>query len=483
MTELLSILDTIDSTSSEVVRRLEKGYKPPFAVAAFSQTQGRGRRGRTWVGEEGNFFLSLAVASPSLDRLSTMSLEVAVIVADWIWERFKFKPTLKWPNDLLHQGKKLGGILCETSISGDEVQYVVVGVGLNLVPVSNIEGRDVVSISEISNLSFDLTTLYRDLSDRIVKCLFTSKNVLGDFSKYGTEGSLWGKNGKLFKERQITSEGSLVLESLESHETERLSSSHHDFKWWLQDHNGESLWIGDLGNSRLKVAKVGSKIEDWHTFATAKHLAGKISIFKESSVLFLAAVGKNAVSDFRAEFLKRGILTVEVRKRSVFVDLGTYDLNQIGVDRLAFMEGFVASLSLPMRSSSVIGVLVSVGTATTMDAVRGDGVYLGGSILPGLQMGLGALASETSLLPRIRLSEQMGHLRSWRATSTTEDSMISGAQLSVLGPLHKILEDLRLEFPRADIKVVLTGGGAHFFPDYIQDDSLILKGIRVMTLG
>jgi pantothenate kinase type III len=61
--------------------------------------------------------------------------------------------------------------------------------------------------------------------------------------------------------------------------------------------------------------------------------------------------------------------------------------------------------------------------------------------------------------------------------------MVSGAQLSVLGPLHKILEDLRLEFPTADIKVVLTGGGAHFFPGYIQDDSLILKGIRVMTLG
>ena len=220
-----------------------------------------------------------------------------------------------------------------------------------------------------------------------------------------------------------------------------------------------------------------------HTFVSAKDLAERFSISKESSVLFLAAVGKNAVSEYSAEFLNHGFHTVEVRKRSVFVDLGFYDLSQIGIDRLAFMEGFVANLSLAMRSSSVIGVLVSVGTATTMDVVTGDGLYLGGSILPGLQMGLGALASETSLLPLIRLSEQMGQLTNWRATSTTEESMVSGAQLSVLGPLHKILEDLRLEFPKADLKVVLTGGGARFFPGYIQDDSLILKGIRVMTLG
>lgn len=484
MASLLTVLDTIDSTSSEVMRRLASGQQAPFAVAAYSQTQGRGRRGRTWVGEEGNFFLSLALKAPSLDRLSTVSLEVAVIVADWIEDTFHFKPTLKWPNDLLHQGRKLGGILCETSISGDEVQYVVVGIGLNLVPVSQLEGRDTVSLSQISNLSFDLKALHEELSNRIFKSLFTPRDILREYSRFGTEGSLWERNQDLFLEREVTSEGALVLQNMSSPEIESLSSSHHDFKWWLQEHSSESIWIGDLGNSRLKVAKVGAgHFESLHSFESVKDLKENIPVFKDASVLFLAAVGKQRLPEYREEFLKHGIQTVEVRKRNVFVNLGTYDLNQMGIDRLAFMEGFLASLPIGKRDASVVGVLVSVGTATTLDCIRGDGKYLGGSILPGLQMGLGALSQETSLLPRIQLSEQKGYLRKWRATSSTEEAMLSGARLSVVGPLFKVIEDVKEEFPESQIKVVFTGGGAVFFPEFDRDDALILKGIRVLALG
>jgi len=496
MCKLLTILEVTDSTSSEVMRRLESGESPPFSVAAYSQTNGRGRRGRTWSGEKGHFFLSLALPVSDVERLPTLSLEVASIVANWLQDTFHFKPTLKWPNDLLHGGRKLGGILCESAVSGDQIKHMVVGIGLNLIPAAELADLDAVSIREISGETFDLNQLYLDLSHRIFHSIpgsiadsnadsnLAPKDVLKDFFRFGTTGSVWEKDGELFLEQFLTQDGALVLKNINSHENELLFSSHHEFKWWLQVHGKSPLLIGDLGNSRLKLAAVSEQgVVGLGSYSSVQSLKQNFPDLEGHSLLFLAAVGKDKVREFSEAFSEGNIPCIEVPKRTIFVDLAAYDLNQMGIDRLAFMEGYLAGLPIGSRVAHHIGVLVSLGTATTIDCVQGDGKYLGGSILPGLQMGLHALAEETALLPKIQLAEWASQLPRWRASSRTEQALLSGVRLSVSGILAQVIKDLSEEFPQAQLKVLLTGGGAHLFQEYERDEFMILKGIRAMALG
>lgn len=413
-----------------------------------------------------------------------MSLEVATIVAVWLEDTFHFTPTLKWPNDLLHRGQKLGGILCESAVSGDQIKHIVVGIGLNLIPSTDLEDLAAVSIGEISIQPFDLNHLYLDLSERLVNAVFKSADVLKDFSRFGTVGSVWEKNKELFLEQSLTREGGLVLKNVNSHKDELLFSSHHEFKWWLQAHGKSRILMGDLGNSRLKLAAISDQgVVGLGSYESAQALRQNFPDLKDHTLLFLGAVGKDKVPEYLEVFSEHHISIIEVAKRSVFVDLGPYDLNQMGIDRIAFMEGYIADLPLESRHSNQIAVLVSLGTATTIDCLQGDGNYLGGSILPGMQMGIDALAEETALLPKIPRSEWEAPLPRWRGASHTREALLSGMRLSVCGPLAKVLQDLHEEFPGAEVKVLLSGGGSYLFPEYERDEFMILKGIRAMALG
>jgi len=86
-------------------------------------------------------------------------------------------------------------------------------------------------------------------------------------------------------------------------------------------------------------------------------------------------------------------------------------------------------------------------------------------------------------LPKIELAEWASQLPRWRASSRTEQALLSGVRLSVSGILAQVKKDLREEFPQAQLKVLLTGGGAHLFQEYERDEFMILKGIRAMALG
>ncbi|RME61541.1 MAG: biotin--[acetyl-CoA-carboxylase] ligase [Candidatus Dadabacteria bacterium] len=101
------------------------------------QTAGRGRSGRSWVGERGNFFCSFLVrCGVSLGELRGSSVVLGLVVVKVLEEFFKLSSDLlwlKWPNDLVdYGGRKLGGLLVEAEPRGDGTQMVI-GVGINLV--------------------------------------------------------------------------------------------------------------------------------------------------------------------------------------------------------------------------------------------------------------------------------------------------------------------------------------------------------------
>ena len=112
------------------------GAQPWTAVLAREQTAGRGRHGRRWVGGRGNLFLSVVLDPHAAFQVTAWSFVAAIATADAILCLLNDPRLLrlKWPNDLLLDGAKLGGILIETGGSGPNVvDWAVAGIGVNLV--------------------------------------------------------------------------------------------------------------------------------------------------------------------------------------------------------------------------------------------------------------------------------------------------------------------------------------------------------------
>lgn len=127
----VEVLPSIDSTSSELMRRARGGLMEPVLLTTELQTAGRGRLGKGWHSKPGQS-LTFSIALPlAPSSWSGLSLAVGVSLAHSLHPDVR----LKWPNDLwLHQ-RKLGGILVETASTGDAAQgqrMVVIGVGINI---------------------------------------------------------------------------------------------------------------------------------------------------------------------------------------------------------------------------------------------------------------------------------------------------------------------------------------------------------------
>jgi BirA family biotin operon repressor/biotin-[acetyl-CoA-carboxylase] ligase len=128
--------DSIDSTSSEAFRRAAAGDPGDLWITAGRQLKGRGRRNRAWTSELGNLYASLLLRPPvSVGRAGELSFVAAVALCDAVAAAapaLSPKLALKWPNDLMVSGRKLSGILLESSArTGAPLEAVVIGFGVN----------------------------------------------------------------------------------------------------------------------------------------------------------------------------------------------------------------------------------------------------------------------------------------------------------------------------------------------------------------
>lgn len=125
-------LHAVDSTQRVAFELAESGAPDRTVVVADTQTAGRGRHGRTWRDEPGDSLLASIVVRPRLSTrdLPKLSLASAVAVAEAIGTVTGLAVRLKWPNDVLVNGRKLAGILLESRIITEPI--VVVGIGINL---------------------------------------------------------------------------------------------------------------------------------------------------------------------------------------------------------------------------------------------------------------------------------------------------------------------------------------------------------------
>lgn len=128
--------ETIDSTNEEARRRAASGERGPLWIWARRQTAGRGRRGREWESPDGNLAATLLIApGVSAAEAARLSFVAALAVYD-LATHYAPRATIrvKWPNDVLVDGKKVSGILLESSGSEgvDILPWLAIGIGVNL---------------------------------------------------------------------------------------------------------------------------------------------------------------------------------------------------------------------------------------------------------------------------------------------------------------------------------------------------------------
>jgi BirA family biotin operon repressor/biotin-[acetyl-CoA-carboxylase] ligase len=126
--------EEVESTNTEALRLAQQDAEEGTVVIAEAQSAGRGRLDRSWESPPAmNLYLSV-VLRPDIPAVSAslIPLMVGVAVADVISQYCPGQVRLKWPNDVLIDGKKICGILAEMRTKADRVSFIIAGIGVNL---------------------------------------------------------------------------------------------------------------------------------------------------------------------------------------------------------------------------------------------------------------------------------------------------------------------------------------------------------------
>ena len=126
--------ETIDSTNAQAKRLAEAGYGDGTLIVADHQEAGRGRRGRSWETPAGTNIAMSLLLKPEINpnNASMITLVAALAVSKAITQITGEPAPIKWPNDIVMNGKKVCGILTEMSAQFDYVNHIVVGIGINV---------------------------------------------------------------------------------------------------------------------------------------------------------------------------------------------------------------------------------------------------------------------------------------------------------------------------------------------------------------
>ena len=220
---------TTDSTNSDL---LNKSQANSIAISEY-QTQGRGQYQRQWHSQAGeNLLFSIAIERNTQEPMSILPIKVGLAIQSALTALSYPSITLKWPNDIYYQGKKLGGVLIESLSQGNK-SLMVVGVGLNI--NSSYDESDA-SIALKQQQSIKREPILVECIKQILSQLHNNQSdVINDFNQYhlfhlkpihfttahGTsEGVCKG----------INEQGQLIIETqngLETHSTGSIEVTHH----------------------------------------------------------------------------------------------------------------------------------------------------------------------------------------------------------------------------------------------------------------
>lgn len=176
--------DEIDSTQAEIWRRVNNGTDLSFIkdgtlVMADIQTKGKGTHGRTWYTDEKNniAFSLFAQMNCNIKKIEGITIEIARVINNIFDKKYGIALEIKEPNDIVYQGKKIGGILTESKVISEQVKYLVIGIGLN---TSKVEFADEIkdiatSIKKEFNIDINPKEIIADFCNEFEKEIIRRK--------------------------------------------------------------------------------------------------------------------------------------------------------------------------------------------------------------------------------------------------------------------------------------------------------------------
>ena len=161
-------VESTHSTNTLLKELIAQGKEPEFIYAGF-QTAGRGQTGNSWESEKGQNLLCSILLPPNKNLyLLNIAVSVAVCRAVTGYGLPVTGLTIKWPNDIYYNDKKLAGILLENAIVGNEVKYAIAGIGLNVNQTKFIsDAPNPVSLKLITGRDYDIDLCMQDLLEAV----------------------------------------------------------------------------------------------------------------------------------------------------------------------------------------------------------------------------------------------------------------------------------------------------------------------------
>jgi BirA family transcriptional regulator, biotin operon repressor / biotin---[acetyl-CoA-carboxylase] ligase len=184
-------LDTIDSTNNYAMQLINANKaQHGLTIVAGNQTAGKGQRGRTWANEPGKNLLMSIIVYPrhQINEQFAFNASIAVAIANVLQKLFSgWQISIKWPNDILINDKKAGGILIENVLRGSKWTHSVIGFGLNVNQESFAGLPFATSLKNESGSNYEIATLRNIIQKSILAAAdntYESKDILAEYNGY-----------------------------------------------------------------------------------------------------------------------------------------------------------------------------------------------------------------------------------------------------------------------------------------------------------
>ena len=176
---------SVKSTNDIAHKLIKKKNVKPTIIISEKQTKGRGTMGKKWVSKKGNLFLSIFfdMTKKKVDFKKFAVLN-AYLLKSILVKKFSNKIKIKWPNDLLFNGKKICGILQEIVVNKGK-KYLIIGIGINTNLDPNNRGFSSTSLKQITNKNIDNKKLFIMIKKNYEKFLFkANQNSFSELKKF-----------------------------------------------------------------------------------------------------------------------------------------------------------------------------------------------------------------------------------------------------------------------------------------------------------
>ena len=427
------------------------------------QTAARGRQGRPWQHRLGECLMfSLAWSFPqSQHALSALTLAVA-LACQRALSSLEVAAQIKWPNDLVVNELKLGGILIET-VRQQGKTVAVIGIGINFVLPKNVEhATSIQTLSQRPLAAAEVLSVV--LAELNIILPQFEQNGFDQFRRhYEAANRDSGQNVQLLHQNQVLAEGEVagitaqgalrLLTATGEREivSGEISLRRHGETRAVVNPTPNRYLLLDGGNSQLKWAWVENGVLTDMGRAPYRNLTRLGEEWRQRGHKVRQIVGCAVCGETKknlvAEQLNQPITWLTSMAKGLGIRNHYRFPEEHGSDRWFNALG-------ARRFSSHACVVVSCGTAVTIDALTADNHYLGGTIMPGFHLMKEAMAQKTA-----NLNRPTGKV--YPFPTTTSNALASGMMDAVCGSIllmHGRLSER--EGSNQPVDLVLTGGGA-----------------------